>query len=211
MQIDREMKTARKLRLILGGVALLLALPSAEAAEHQPKLTTKYGMSAMIGGGVVGFTDPDVADMTHTGASWTARLTLGTRTLFAVEAAYVGSAQGIDALNLDGEAFLLANGFEADVRLNFLTGMWQPYAFVGAAWKSYRITNADFNTSSVADTDDVGEIPVGAGLSLRYEGLVADLRLSFNPAVGNDLIPTVVGGQLELNNWNASLRMGWEF
>lgn len=190
------------------GLSIVAAVGTAQAAETP---LSKIGMSAMIGGGVVGFTDADAVDMTNAGGSWTARLGIGTRFPLTLEAAYIGTAQGIDALNLDTNALLMSNGIEADLRLNFLNGAWQPYAFVGAGWKQYRIINADFNTSSVADKDNVAEIPVGGGLAYVYENLIVDLRLSFNPSFDNELIAAAKGGYLQLNNWNTNLRVGFEF
>lgn len=201
----------RALTIGLAGALLLIGASSAGAAE--PKLQTKFGMSAMIGGGVTGFTDTDVVDMTTAGGSWTARVVLGTRLPVGFEAAYVGTAQEIDTLNLDANTILMSNGVEGAVRLNVLQrGYWQPYIFAGLAFKQYDLVNSDFNTSSVLDKDAVAEVPLGAGLAFRYEGIVADARFAFHPAFDSELIPgTVAGEGLRLNNWNANLRIGWEF
>jgi hypothetical protein len=186
-----------------GGTAL--------AAEGDPVLQTKYGMSASIGGGVVGFTEKNLTDMTDPGGSWTARVTFGTRMYVAAELAYVGTAQNIETFGMDPSAALISNGVEGAVRLNLVDeGIWQPYAFVGLAWRRYNLVNEDFNTSSVEDEDDVGEVPFGAGLAFRYSGFVADARFEFRPAFNSDLL-ALGGNDTQLHAWSANGRIGWEF
>lgn len=189
------------------------AEPSPPKSET-PKLVLKdIGMSAEVGGGVTGFTDSDAQDATDPGGSWTARLTIGTRSLIGAEAAYIGTAQNIQALGLDDSALLVGNGLEADVRVNILQDeVIQPYIFAGVAWKHYSLQNYDFNTSDVADSDNVAEIPVGAGVAYRSNGFNGNLRFSMNPAFESDLLPAATAGDsLRLNNWNVGARVGFEF
>jgi hypothetical protein len=178
-------------------------------------LLTRYGMSAMIGGGVTGFTGADITDFTDPGGSWTARLILGTRVPLGIELAYVGSAQNIDAVGLDDSAALLSTAVEGALRLNLIPDqMWQPYLFGGVAWKRYSVVNEDFNTSSVAGRDDVAEIPLGIGVAMRYRGFVVDARGSWAPAFDADLLPAAAiddEDPANLATWGANLRLGWEF
>ena len=168
--------------------------------------------AAEVGGGVTGFTDDRMRDLANTGGAWTARLTIGTRMHFAAEVAYNGSAQELTTLGLDDSAMLISSGAEALARWNILADtMFQPYAFVGAGWRHYDLTNTSFNTSSVNDSDNVAEIPVGAGLAFRYEGLIADARFDFRPAFDNELVNPVGDTEFQLHNWTTSLRIGWEF
>lgn len=188
--------------------------PAPAPAPEKPKLLIKdLGMSAEVGGGVVGFTDTDARKATDPGGSWTARLTIGTRSLIGAEAAYIGTAQNIQALGLDDSALLMGNGLEANVRVNILQdSVFQPYVFAGLAWKHYSLQNYDYNTSDVADSDNVAEIPVGAGVAYRYAGFIANMRFSLNPALESDLIPSATQGEsLRLNNWNVGARVGFEF
>lgn len=174
--------------------------------RDEPKLASKIGMSAEIGGGVVGFMTPAANAVTQTGGSWTARLAIGTRSHIGAEAAYVASAQGMDTLGVADRAYLMSNGAEGNLRLNALTGALQPYATVGVAWRRYSVMNSSFNTSDVRDTADVGEIPVGLGLAYRYRGFVGDLRLSLRNSFRSALISNAT-----LSAWDAGARIGWEF
>ena len=188
--------------------ALILALPTVAFAADKPesKLIFPMGMSADIGGGVRSFIDQDARDFTKPGGTWTARLVVGTRSYVGAEAAYFGSAQAIDAIGIDNKAMLLSNGVEGLLRVNVLTGTWQPYALAGVAWRRYSLQNTQANTSSVLDSDDVAEIPVGVGLAYRTGGFIFDLRATYNNAFGQRLMP-----QANLSALGAGFKVGFEF
>jgi hypothetical protein len=195
----------------VASAATLLGAP-AFAYEGQPNLITSMGIEASIGGGVVGFTEQELTDVTDPGGSWTARLTVGTRSYLAGELAYIGTAQNINSFGLDSNTVLMSNGVEGALRLNLVDrGIWQPFAFVGIAWKRYGLVNEGVNTSSVNDSDNVGEVPVGAGLAFRYEGFVVDARFEFRPTFNNDLMAPVGSDETPLHSWGANARVGWEF
>jgi len=185
--------------------------PSVFAADapqpHRPDLISPIGVSAMLGGAVTGFTAEDARDSTDTGGGWNARLIVGTRSMIAGELAYVGTIQDVNALGLDSDAQLLGNGGELVARVNFLPGMFQPYVFGGAAYVHYNLVNDDFNTSSINDSDNVVQFPVGAGLTFRYEGLVVDGRGAFRPTADADLF----GDDSKMHTWSANLNAGFEF
>lgn len=189
--------------LAMGGAAAYADEPS---HENQPKLLSEYGMAAEVGGGVLGFTASKATDVTKIGGSWTAKLMIGTRTHFGVEAGYIGSAQGISALGVQDSAYLMSHGAEAALRFNALTGDLQPYAVAGGAWRHYSLQNTSYNTSDVKNSDDVAEVPVGVGLAYRYRGVIADVRVQLRPAFDSTLI-----GNTNLTNWNAGAKLGWEF
>lgn len=182
------------------------------ADPSAPSLMTPYGMEASVGGGIIGFTDGDANDFTDVGGSWQARLLVGTRTMWGVEVAYTGAAHSVDALGLDNDAILVSTGLEALGRFNFLTQEWQPYLVAGLGWRRYDVTNADFNTSAVSDSDNLLEIPLGGGLAYRSGGLVIDLRLMFRAAADEDLIQAApFEDEPSLDTFEGSLRVGWEF
>jgi hypothetical protein len=197
--------------MLIGTTAL--AQSSDDTDPNRPKkLLLRYGMSASVGGGIVGFTDGDTTDFADVGGRWEARLAIGTRTPIGFEAAYTGGAQAIDALGLDTSAVLVGSGLEGLARLNLATRAWQPYVLAGAGWRRYDLTNADFNTSSVNDQDNVLEIPLGAGVAYRYKGLVVDLRAVFRAAIDSDLVKTPEGANnADLHTWETSVRAGFEF
>jgi hypothetical protein len=85
--------------------------------DSDDHLITPFGMSLAVGGGLMNFFDQDTRDLTGPAGTWEARLTIGTRSPLAFEAAYVGSAQNVNALGLDNSAYLLGTSFEGDARL----------------------------------------------------------------------------------------------
>ncbi len=174
------------------------------------------GVGFLVGGGVTGFASDAMMDVTNVGGAWEARVAIGTQLPIGLEVGYLGSAQGMDAIGLDSDAILLGNGAEAVARFNLIADApLQPYAFGGAGLRHYRITNTDQNLSSLADSDNVFEVPVGAGANFRIgEALLVDVRGTFRFAFDDDLTaPDAdtpdVGS--DLNSWNALLRVGYEF
>jgi outer membrane protein OmpA-like peptidoglycan-associated protein len=195
-------------------------VPVGDGDPSNDHLLTPFGMAITIGGGVTGFLDDDARAIGDVGGGWEARLTFGTRTPLAFEAAYVGSAQQIDALGLDSSAVLLGTAIEGDLRLNFTTTFLQPYVFGGLGYTRYDITNDDFNTSSVNDSEEMGHIPFGAGLGFQYRGVLFDLRGTMRAAFNDDLVnePAIEDDPLDdsdtrtdLDSWSAAARVGWEF
>jgi hypothetical protein len=183
--------------------------------DEDDRLMTPFGLSLSVGGGVAGFTDESMDDLTNVGGAWDARLTIGSRLPIALEAAYIGTAQEISALGLDDDATLVSNGIEGAVRLNLGTYAIQPFLFGGAAWQRFDLVGDDFNTSSVQSEDDVFAIPVGAGVAAKYRGFLVDARVSYREAFGNDLMNTPSADadddDVELNSWAATARLGFEF
>jgi OmpA family len=194
------------------------ALPPAAApmimAPKSDLPTTTIGVGAMVGGGVVGFVDNQTRAFADTGGSWEARVSAGTRTPFAFEAAYIGSAQGISSLGLT-DAKLLGNGAEGTLRLNLTRKMVQPYLFGGAGWTHYQVITSGNNTSSFRNNDDVLTVPFGAGISVRLsQGMLMDVRATGRAAFYEDLMGATyadTGQDARLHTWNAGARLGWEF
>lgn len=194
--------------------------PSADGPRHggvfdsgahdpnQPKLWVPGGMSASLGGGVRGFTEESARDTVDAFGVWEGRLVYGTRRTLGVEASYTGALGSVDALGLDDDARLLSNSVEGALRLHLLAGMWQPYVMAGVGWQRYTITSEDYNTSSLVDNDDQVVFPLGIGLSMRYEGFLADVRGVYRPTMGADLIPAAGS---DLSTWTGSLSAGAEF
>lgn len=183
-------------------------------------LMTRFGMALTVGGGIVDFMDDDARALGDMGGAWEARLTVGTRSPLAIEAAYVGSAHNIDALGLDGSAVLLGTAVETDLRVNFATGPVQPYVFGGIGYTRYDVTNEDFNTSSVNDSEQMGHLPLGAGIGTQWGGFLLDVRGTVRPAFEDDLVdePALEDDPLDendtatdLDTWSVAARLGWEF
>jgi hypothetical protein len=185
--------------------------PSPVVEERQP-LLAPWGLGVAIGGGVNGFTDGDFNDFVDVGGGWEGRLMLGTRTPVGFEAAYIGTANGLDTFGVEDDAILLSNGVEGLLRLNLAQTAVRPYVVGGAAWKRYSVTNTDVNTSNLEDNDNVVEFPVGAGLSYSFNRFLADVRGTFRPAIDNDLLVTEeLRDEAELHTWQARANIGFEF
>ena len=175
-------------------------------------LRSALGIEATIGGGVVGFIDEGARDIAKTGGSWDARLMFGSRLPIAVEGAYVGSAQSIDALGLSSNSFLVGNGIEGTLRVNLMRARIQPYLFGGAGWTHYQLTNTSTNTSSVLGQDDVGTIPLGAGITGRIgSAFILDVRATYRATFNDDLMRATAASNNSMQSWNASARIGFEF
>ena len=174
----------------------------------------RYGIGVVLGGGVEGFTDKTMRESTQVGGNWDVRAIFGTRQYLGFEAAYIGSAQGINALGLDSNAVLVGNGVQGNLRLNFTKDhLVQPFAFAGAAWRRYDLKNADFNTSAVAGSDDVLELPMGVGLGYKYRGLLFEARGEFRAVTNEDLMPSLSGNDdaAKMHRWGANANLGYAF
>jgi opacity protein-like surface antigen len=194
---------------------------------EEEKENKRFGAALSLGGGVSQFTDSSMRDTAGMAGFWDLRGHFGLRSPLGFEVAYLGSASDITPrLGTASDATLLGNGVEAVARFNLITdSVVEPYLFGGAAWKHYEVTGSDFSTSAsgIADSDDVLEIPVGAGLSYRMSGLFADARFTFRGATNEDLVIGTPDDSAEddflsdedaylpMHNWPAGARIGYEF
>jgi hypothetical protein len=173
----------------------------------------RYGVALSFGGGVSGFTDDIIRDTADDGGGWDVRMTVGTRSVVAVEGEYTGSAQSIDALGLDNDAILVGNGLNGNLRVNFTDLAFQPYAFGGIGWRHYNLTNEDSaNTSDVSDSDDVIEFPMGVGVAWKYEGLMLDARGEFRYSGYEDMVPDLRLGEddgASMHRYGVNLNVGF--
>jgi len=187
--------------------------------EEPPPMIFGEGLAITAGGGVSSFFSERMQDTTDVGGLWEVRAALGTRSWIGVEAAYVGTAQSIDAPIQSLDATLVGTSFEALGRFNILPdGVARPYVVAGLGWLHYEVTGEDFSTSSVGigDSDDILTIPLGAGVASAFSGFLADVRFTFRPAVDSDLVlddPENLESDdyTELHSWDLSARLGYEF
>jgi len=187
--------------------------PPPQLPPAPPGPPSGVGVEATVGGGAIGFIDQSSRNVAGTGASWDARLMFGSRLPIAIETAYLGSVQSIDALGLSTSSLLLGNGVEGTLRVNLTRGRIQPYLFGGAGWTHYQIANSTTtNTSSVLSKDDVGMIPMGAGLAVRIvSNLLVDVRGTYRATFNDDLLRNTSTSDNSMQSWNASARVGFEF
>ncbi|HEY8428434.1 MAG TPA: hypothetical protein VIL20_08680 [Sandaracinaceae bacterium] len=186
----------------------LIPMGIEEVETDSPPST--IGVTAMVGGGTEGFVDDNATAFTQVGGGWNVRVGLLSRFLLMPELAYIGSAQDIDAVGLDPNAVLLSNGAEANLRLNILPGVLQPYVFAGIGFRHYEIVNADVNTSAIEDSDTIGIVPMGGGLTVRIDNFLLDARGTFRWAFEDQMLTSVVDEGLGMSTWMAELRLGVE-
>jgi OmpA family len=187
-------------------------VPAPMPVAHKDVPPSVMGIQASVGGGAVGFIDQAVRNNVNTGGSWEARLTFGSRLPVAIEGAYIGSSQNIDALGLSTNSHLVGNGVEGDLRLNFTNYMVQPYIFGGAGWTHYQVFNSVTNTSDITNHDDVGTVPLGAGLSIRpAKVFLIDVRGTYRAVFNDTMFDRVTTTSNSMQNWNVAGRIGFEF
>jgi len=168
------------------------------------------GLAFSVGGGVDDFAKSDARSLTSMGGSWTARLTLGTRSYIAGEASYIGSAQNTNTLAINGNnRTLYGNGAQGALRLNALTSYWaQPFAYGGAAWRHYSVSNGGNNA-------DVLEIPAGLGIATYMENLMFDVRGEYRFAVASSgSVPELAladRSTSQLDRWGVTGNLGYVF
>jgi outer membrane protein OmpA-like peptidoglycan-associated protein len=188
-------------------------MPPPAAPRHLPP--SRIGIEAAVGAGATGFVENGARNTTDIGSEWNARLTFGSRSYLAVEAAYIGSIQGINALGLSTDARLLGNGAEGTLRINFTRARIQPYVFGGAGWTHYQLNNTPTVTTDIRRTDDIGTVPLGGGISARVgRGFLIDVRGGYKYTFNEDLLNTAMaatGQNSRLDSWNVGGRLGWEF
>jgi hypothetical protein len=201
------------LTALVAGAAPAGAQDRDEDTDH---LITPMGMGVSMGGGVTEFSGETLDDVTDLGGAWDVRVEVGTRRTISLEAAYVGTAQEIEALGLGGDPTLNSNGLEAAARFNLgnianaeIGGVQiDPFVAGGLGFAYYNIQGDSFNSSSVNDDDNVLTVPLTAGVAAGYDRFFADARFTWRETFDEDLVQ---GGGSSLDNWALTGRLGVEF
>jgi hypothetical protein len=207
---------------ILFAPTIAAAQPDYEPMPAEPAPSSGYttledlGFSLSAGGGVEGFTSDTMRRTTDDGGNWGVRAAIGTSSFVGFEGAYIGSAQSIDSLGLDSDTMLVGNGAQGAVRLNATTDMEvQPFLFAGLAWRHYELTGTDINTSDVANSDDVLEVPMGVGVAFKAGDLLLDARGEFRAVTGEDLTrslnSTDSNDSAAMHRWGVNANIGYAF
>ena len=193
-------------------IAAAVLLFSRAALCEEDALLSRYGFSLTAGAGVTGFVDTDMREATDPGGTWDVRVAGGTRLPVAFEAAYVGSAQSIDALGLDSDAILVGTGLEGAVRVDLLPFEANPYVVAGAGWTRYELANTETNTSSVNRRDDVLTLSFAVGADLHVGQWLLDARAVMRPTFDNELLPDSAepGNRTRLDSLSLLVRGGFE-
>jgi hypothetical protein len=188
-------------------------------------LQSGFGISAVLGGGLMGFTDQTMRNRTSSvGGMWNLRVTIGSHAPLALELGYVGSAIGLNGLPHADDGTLIGTDFEGDLRFNILPhNDWNPFIFAGMGWERFDVTGTDVTLAvdGINDHDDLMVFPMGAGVNYRKDGFVAELRGTFRAAAFPDLVlksPWNSSGDHDDNDhfapmhtWEASASIGYEY
>lgn len=188
-------------------------------AWHDSRMESDIGVSAILGGGVTGFTDRTMRDSmsSSVGGLWDLRVTLGSHMPLGLDVSYVGTGANINALIGSQSGTLIGTTVEAAVRYNALPhNAWAPYAFAGIGWQRYDITGGSFNLSDTGmnASDNAVAFPLGAGIAYRTgSGLVVDLRGTFRATTDSNLVLETPGSSdyAPMHTWEASAALGYEF
>lgn len=186
----------------------------------------EYGLGISAGGGASDWFDRQLRNVTGLAGTWEVRGYVGLNKPLGMEVAYVGRASSIEpAFGPQLSSTLVGNGVEVAARVNiFHELVVQPYVIAGIGWTHFSVSNnvtlADFGMN---DSDDILVIPLGGGASWKGPlNLLFDARFTFRPALGEDLVvastPTVngeallaSGAFLDMDTWEASARVGYQF
>lgn len=215
-----------KYATLLVGAGLVVHGASAHAEEdvygygwNEPTLSTGIGVGVIAGVGVMGFSNSNVRNSTSSvGGLWTLNAAIGTHIPLGLDVSYVGTSSSINSQLGSNSGTLLGTAAEGALRWNILPhSPLNPYLFGGIGWQRYDVTGAAFTQSDagIRDSDNLIDYPVGAGLSYRDGGFVADIRGTYRWTSDNQLIvsnPLVAGsGFSKMDNWSANANAGFEF
>lgn len=212
----------RTLQFTLVGASAVVALHAGAAhgqeyvegegiADPTMPLYTSYGIGVTLGGGVENFTNTTANDVTDLAGAWNVRLELGSHLPVAFEAGYVGTAQTIQGFVGTQDTTLIGTTVEGALKFNVPTGSaFRPFGFAGLGWRRYDMSDTSFAVSNVgfADSDDLMVIPLGAGIRYDYRGVDADVRFTFRPTVGEDLITEPGRDSAALHTWAVGASIG---
>lgn len=185
--------------------AWVVCAPAVARAEYP--ITGPEGMGVTVGGGIAGFADGGARDFIDSGGLWEARLVFAPRSTYSVEGAYVGSLHVIEALGLDPDAELLGTSFETALRVSPFGGRVRPYAFLGVGWTRYSLMSSP-PTADVEDRDDLLSVPLGGGAAIWFGQWMIDLRATYRATTNADMF-SVTGGDVTLDTWSATARLGF--
>jgi hypothetical protein len=179
----------------------------APVAARADEPITRVGVTAVVGGGVTGFTDGAMREQTGTGLAWNARVAVGSRMPFALELGYLGTGTtltGMGNATLEGEALEAALRYAVTPR-----AAWTPYAQIGVGWSNYHVVGASTQLMppGMWTSDHALVVPASIGLQLRDgRGIVLDVRGTYRASQGAGMIREAAG----MDSWEATLSLGAE-
>lgn len=184
-------------------------------AWHDPTLMTGIGVAFNVGGGIGGFTDSTVNNLSSSeiGGVWQFRTTIGSHVPIGLDLAYNGTAYDLQTFSgIQTSDTLIGTNLEGALRWNILPHyMVNPYIFAGVGWQHYDLNDNTLSDQGIETTDDLAVFPMGVGVSYRDpSGVTAELRGTFRAAADSSFIQEADGDNARLDTWEASAGIGYE-
>jgi hypothetical protein len=175
-------------------------------------------ISVKIGAGQGDFLGEESRAATRWGATYEARALVGSDSPIGIEAAYVGSARGIEGYGIADNAGLISNGVEGALRLAapIVTGAvdFAPFLFGGLGWEHYTLVGEGNNTAGIQNDDSLLTVPVGVGVELGFGNFNVEARGTYKHGFDAEMFGDTNGGFLDdanMNTWNVGLAAGVAF
>src|SRR5215831_11295729 len=149
-----------------------LAVSWIARAQSYESVDSLYGLQISAGGGVIDFSNDAAAHLTTIGGMWDVCLLAGSDQIVGFEAAYTGTVNDFNAVMFDfaPNASIIGTSLEGNFRLQVPRSISeavllhvQPYAYVGAGWNNYWLTNQPRNPKALQRVDNMFMLPWGAG------------------------------------------------
>lgn len=167
-------------------------------------------MSITIGGGVADFVFSTLNRPTKLSGSWDVRYLIGTRSHFAFEAGYMGTAAGLHTEQIVGGGSLLTHQVSGSLRLNATRGRFQPFLTAGAGWAFLNLRRSgDFGVLEGQRSSSSFLAPFSAGFA-TYIGshFVIDARGTYS-LISNNYSFTLQRSRPDM--WSAQMSLGYAF
>ena len=202
------------IELVVASLSLIAASAVAVADDGDEDEDARTGISVTAGGGFEDYAGHTMRQTSNSTGAWAIRTAVEVQRYVSLEAGYIGSASEVNAPLGNDAATLVGTTFEAIARLTPLPDeQLRPYAFLGAAWRHYEVPGVDMTTADFGmnDSDELLQIPFGAGVESRYQGIIADARVTFRPSTGASLVLESDGGYATMTSWGFHVGLGYEF
>jgi hypothetical protein len=176
---------------------------------HYSKVFAYNSIGLVTGGGVANYFGSSINNI-DTGPSWDARMIMGTRSVIALEAGYLGQTNEVNPNGVN--AHVNSNGLDGTFRLQ-LPFRVQPYIFSGVGYQRMTLDNPHSDpaiSARYATGDNQVTVPAGGGVA-GYLGKHAtiDLRGTYRYIGSNNM--TIMSPEGGLNQWIAQARVGYVF
>jgi hypothetical protein len=176
------------------------------------------GASILVGGGVEGYTG-SLASRVAVGPAWNVIVGIHPSSVFGLEFAYQGALNSVKygnfGLATQGGADIVRTAGQAAVTFAFGPWKLQPFVLAGLGINHDSVSD---NARAVGFSSGTnGYVPVGGGIRGQVEGVMVDLRGSWQLPFSDNLFPGSSGQNTlglstgNFGRWNATLNVGGTF